>query len=169
MTNARACCAVLLVFVVLLAQGCVTVGPKPRPTPKIPPQPRDAKADIMLLNIAPPSDLDGDTVPDSFNASTHMFDERYQLPINVAGRVEFTLMARNDDTPIHNWEFVNSDLQRHLFEAQVGPVYRFRLQIPIDAEPVRERFVNIRCVLTDPEGHVTQAWHRDMPWLSVGG
>lgn len=123
----------------------------------------------MLLNIGPPSDTDGDTIPDTFSASTHMFDERYQLPVRVQGTISFTVMTTSEREPIHTWEFSAQDFAKHVMVAQVGPVYRFRLQIPIDAPPVQERFVTIQSVFSDSSGHVTQAWHRDLPWLSVGG
>jgi hypothetical protein len=166
--NRISSCLLNIWFVFLLV-GCVSVGPRPKPTPNIPPQPRDAKADIMLLNIGPPSDTDGDTVPDTFSASTHMFDERYQLPVRIDGTITFILSIEDNSAPVHTWEFSGADFQSHSFDAQVGPVYRFRLQIPIDAPALRARFVTIQCVMTDKSGHVTQAWHRGMPWLSIRG
>lgn len=162
-------------FVILLAglvlccvSGCVTEG-GPAPKPRIGPQPRDARADVLLLNISQASDTDGDTVPDMVSSSVHMFDERYQLPVSVPGTVTFTLYDRDAEEVINEWVFAGPELQRHLMIAQVGPVYRFRLRIPIDQEPVREPFVTIQCVMEADSGLRTQAWHRDLPWLSFPG
>ena len=146
--------------------GCVADGPQPRPKPQIGPQPRDSQADVLLLNLGPPSDTDGDTTPDTFIASVHVFDERYQLPVQVQGKMSFYLFAQNSETPMHSWSFEGRDLQQQIIKAQVGPVYRFRLRIPIDAELVREKFVTVQCVFEEPDGAKAQAWHRDLPWLS---
>ena len=169
MAIAKICSAVLIFLGVLVTAGCVTVGPRPAPKPRIGPQPRNAEADVLLLNVGPPRDTDGDTFPDTFQASTHMFDERYQLPVRVDGTLIFKLLVDSEPEPIHTWRFSGAELRRHIKVAQVGPVYRFRLQMPIDAPPVRERFVSVQCLFEDTSGHVTQAWHRGMPWLSVGG
>ena len=80
--------------------GCVADGPQRRRKPHIGPQPRDAQADVLLLNIGPPTDSDGDTIPETFIASVHIFDERYQLPVRVAGTMTFHLFAQNSETPI---------------------------------------------------------------------
>ena len=169
MDISRICSAVLVVLCIGVTTGCVTVGPSPEPKPNIGPQPHNAQADVMLLNVGPPSDTDGDTIPDTFHASTHMFDERFQLPVRVDGSLIFKLLTDAEAEPIMTWEFSGQEFQRRVMVAQVGPVYRFRLQIPIDAPPVRERYVSLHCLFEDSSGRVTQAWHRGMPWLSVGG
>ena len=146
--------------------GCVADGPQPKPKPHIGPQPRDSQADVLLLNLGPPSDTDGDTTPDTFIASVHVFDERYQLPVQVPGKMSFNLFAQGSETPMHSWSYEGRDLQQQIIKAQVGPVYRFRLRVPIDAEPVREKFVTVQCVFEESDGAKAQAWHRDLPWLS---
>lgn len=152
-------------FLAALA-GCVTDGPRPAPKPKIGPPPREARADVLLLNVSQPSDTDGDTIPDSVATSVHMFDERYQLPVSVPGAVTFRLLDRDAETTLTEWAFEGEELQRRLMRAQVGPVYRFRLRIPIDSPPVTESYVTIQCVMEADSGQKTQAWHRDLPWLS---
>ena len=146
--------------------GCVTDGINPTPKSKIGPPPREARADVLLLNVSQPSDTDGDTIPDTVATSVHMFDERYQLPVRVPGAVTFRLLDREAETALTEWAFEGDDLQQRLMRAQVGPVYRFRLRIPIDSPPVTESYVTIQCVMEADSGQKTQAWHRDLPWLS---
>ena len=122
---------------------------------------------MLLLNIGPPTDSDGDTTPDTFIASVHVFDERYQLPVRVDGTMSFTLFAQGGETALQTWNYEGRELQRQIIQAQVGPVYRFRLQIPIDAVPVREKYVTVQCLFESDEAQRAQAWHRDLPWLSV--
>lgn len=148
--------------------GCVADGPQPSPKPSLGPPPGNAQADVLLLNLGPPSDADGDTVPDTLIASVHVFDERYQLPVRVQGRMTFTLFPNGREEPLCTWSYAERDLQRQVIKAQVGPVYRFRLSVPVGIGSVRERFVTVRCVFESPTGAMTQAWHRDLPWLSVG-
>ncbi len=148
--------------------GCVVDGPQPRRKPHIGPQPRDAQADVLLLNIGPPTDNDGDTIPDTFVSSVHIFDSRYQLPVRVDGTMTFNLFAQGSEVPIHSWKFTGRELQQQVLLAQVGPVHRFRLTVPIDSEPVREKYVTVQCLFVAPDGKQTQAWHKDLPWLSFG-
>ena len=158
---------VLSAFCLVTLAGCVTDGPKPAPKPKIGPPPREARADVLLLNVSQPSDTDGDTIPDTVVTSVHMFDERYQLPVTVPGGLTFRLLDRNAETTLTEWPFEGDELQRRLTRAQVGPVYRFRLRIPVDKPPVTDSYVTIQCVMEADSGQKTQAWHRDLPWLSV--
>lgn len=157
----------LALVAALFTSGCVADGPQPSPKPNLGPQPSNAEADVLLLNLGPPSDADGDTVPDTFVASVHVFDERYQLPVRVPGQITFVLFARGGETPLHTWTFEGRELQNRIIQAQVGPVHRFRLNVPIESEPVREAYVTVQCVFESPAGVKTQAWHRDLPWLSV--
>ena len=167
MTHRRFVSALICLLLGAVCAGCVADGPQPRRKPHIGPQPRDAEADVLLLNIGPPTDGDGDTIPDTFIASVHIFDERYQLPVRVAGKMSFFLFAQGGETPIQSWSYEGRDLQQQIIQAQVGPVHRFRLQVPIDAEPVREKYVTIQCLFETDDGQRAQAWHRDLPWLSV--
>ncbi len=156
-----------IVLAICALQGCVADGPQPRTKPSIGPQPRNSQADVLLLNLGPPTDSDGDTTPDTFIASVHIFDERYQLPVEIAGKMTIMMYAESDETPLHTWSFEGSKLQQQMMRAQVGPVYRFRLRVPIDAEPVRKKYVTVQCIFEEPTGERTQAWHRDLPWMSV--
>lgn len=159
--------SVCITLCIAIALGCVADGPQPRRKPHIGPQPRDAQADVLLLNLGPTTDSDGDTVPDTFVASVHVFDERYQLPVVVSGTMSFLLFGSDPERPIQQWSFGPDELRRQVIQAQVGPVHRFRLQVPIDAEPVREKYVTVQCLFEDADGHRAQAWHRGFPWMSV--
>lgn len=164
----RGLCAIVACVCALVLTGCIADGPQPSPKPNLGPQPGNAQADVLLLNLGPPSDTDGDTIPDTFIASVHAFDERYQLPIRVNGKMSFSLLVTGTDEPLHTWTFEGRELQRQVIQAQVGPVHRFRLSVPTGSDPVREKYVNVQCVFESVDGMTTQAWHRDLPWLSVG-
>ena len=159
--------SVCIVLCMAIGTGCVADGPQPRNRPHIGPQPRDAQADVLLLNLGPATDSDGDTVPDTFVASVHVFDERYQLPVVVSGKMSFLLFGADQERPLQQWSFEDDDLRKQVIQAQVGPVYRFRLQVPIDDAPVREKYVTVQCLFEDSGSHRSQAWHRGFPWMSV--
>lgn len=144
--------------------GCVSDGPSEPRKPRLPPQPRDAQADVVLLNLAPPTDTDGDTAPDSLVASVHLFDERYQLPVRVEGSATFELLSPARGETLSSWTFQRSDLRARVVQAQVGPVYRFRLEVPRREGPVVERTVDIRCTFEDTEGRESVVWHRGLTW-----
>jgi len=121
---------------------------------------------VVLLNLAPPTDSDGDTAPDSLVASMHLFDERYQLPVRVEGSVTFELLSPARGEVITSWSFAGRDLRSRIVQAQVGPVYRFRLEVPRPEGPVLDRTVDIRCTFEDAEGRESVAWHRGLTWYA---
>lgn len=154
----------LLLAAACVLTGCVSDGPSEPRKPRIPPQPRDARADVVLLNLAPPTDSDGDTAPDTFVASVHLFDERHQLPVRVDGTLRIDLLRSRQDEPIHSWTMSPSELRARVVQAQVGPVYRIRLEVPRQRGPILDRVVDIRCTFSDDSGRDAVAWHRGLTW-----
>lgn len=154
----------LLIAAACVLAGCVSDGPSEPRKPRIPPQPRDARADVVLLNLAPPTDSDGDTAPDTFVASVHLFDERHQLPVRVDGTLRVDLLRSRQEEPIQSWTLSPSELRARVVQAQVGPVYRIRLEVPRQRGPILDRVVDIRCTFTGGSGQDSVAWHRGLTW-----
>lgn len=154
----------LLLAAACVLSGCVSDGPSEPRKPRIPAQPRDARADVVLLNLALPTDSDGDTAPDTFVASVHLFDERHQLPVRVDGTLRVDVLRSRQDELIHTWTLSPNELRARVIQAQVGPVYRIRFEVPRQRGPILDSVVDIRCTFTGTSGQDTVAWHRGLTW-----
>ncbi|HED52626.1 MAG TPA: hypothetical protein ENJ00_00285 [Phycisphaerales bacterium] len=135
-------------------------------------QPSDAQATVLLLNLGPATDSDGDGVADTVMASVHLFDEMaYPLSLNLPGEMRFEAYPSEKTTgePIETWSFSGRDLAKRAYRVEVGTVYRFRLGISPEVGPVKERAMTFHCTFTPLHGKAVQAWHRDLRWTSPIG
>jgi len=148
--------------------GCVADGPTRRAN-HVGKQPRGAQATVLLLNLGPATDSDGDGVVDTVMASVHLFDEMaYPLSLNMPGTITFQAFqsGHTKADPIQTWTYADPELAKHAYRVEVGTVYRFRLMIPTDAEAVTAKALTFHCTFTPDHGNAVQAWHRDLRWAS---